>query len=373
MRFKYDANIRDSRRNAFVPTIKAIEATIRKWRCETTINLGDDVMQTVPYSEDSVDCNIAYVRASALDSGVVMKTTHKFSYCRNGVGPAASIFVYITAIDIAINAETLWSYDLSATPIPRDSVRVDFKTSLLHELGHGIGLDHVADPNACMYPSISPYEQRYYLSTEPELNGGANILRRSTATGRCYPPMVALTSANCTGAQLTLSQERFIYYPCNPPSTFSVTASGASIYKWYPASAFSGTNPTTKTVSFSSANDAPFVYGMRDGLGDYIRTFYKRLNCFPGKAEPSGELRTAVYPNPTRTTFTVAYKPATSAEQLAVTLYNAQGTTVFSQLWEGAVAGITQKYQLPQVPAGTYFLRTVVNGRAGEVMQLQVE
>lgn len=135
-----------------------------------------------------------------------------------------------------------------------------------------------------------------------------------------------------------------------------------------------GGNPTTPTVSFSTVNLlSPSVYGMRDGLGDLAQTSYKPMppfNCYAGyyvvAEEPIGELRTSVYPNPISSTFTLNYHPVASGEQLAVTLYNAQDTVAFSQLWEGAAASITQKHRIPQMPTGTYFLRTVANGRTSQ-------
>lgn len=357
MRFKYDANLRDARSGA---TIQAVEATIRKWRCETLLNLGDDVMQTVPFSQDSVNCNIAYVPGNTLDTDVLMATTHKFSYCQNSAGT----FVYITAIDIAVNKDIPWSYDLSASPIPTDSTRYDFKTIMLHELGHGIGLDHVADTAACMYPYIPPFQQRYYLSTEPELNGGANILHRSTSTGRCYTPMVALTSTTCTGAQLSLTPSMLT--SCDG-GTVTLTASGATSYVWGPLLRF---NPPHTTASVTTSNDPTLpiiVYGIRDGLGDVAQVeFANNVWCPP--TPTSSDFRTtstSVYPNPATTDLTIDYQPTSQTSTVNISLHDNQGTRLRTFTF-------TQNSQRRLLPIhglrpGLYIVRTVENGKVSSI------
>lgn len=48
IRFKYAANVLDARPRTPVPPVKAIETALRKWRCKTTLNLGDNPFQAVP-------------------------------------------------------------------------------------------------------------------------------------------------------------------------------------------------------------------------------------------------------------------------------------------------------------------------------------
>ncbi len=386
LRFRYDASVLNHRLSSAygnTPTTKVIEAVIRKWRRETRINLGDSVFQAVPFSTDSVNCNITFGTSPI---AALMETTQTYSYCltRSGTGTITSIYVFVTAIDILIDKRYKWSYDLTNTAIPvvtpPDSGRFDFKSVLLHELGHGVGLDHVADPTKAMYRSFAATEQRYYLSAEPERNGGANILRRSVLTGRCYPPMIPLDTTsvpgNWQGAQISLNPYRLFYDICNPPPTQTVTASGGTSYRWKPATAFisPNANPNAATVTFPHGIAAPYVYAMKDGLGDFLRTVYKPLPCSPPPASTGGgELRTQVYPNPTSSTFKVQHIPATNAEHVESTLYNAQGTAIHTHRWESGAAGLPQTQELPQVPAGTYFLRTVTNGKTSEVLQLRAE
>ena len=386
LRFRYDASVLNHRLSSAygnTPTTKVIEAVIRKWRRETRINLGDSVFQAVPFSTDSVNCNITF-GTSAI--AALMETTQTYSYCltRNGTGTINSIYVFVTAIDILIDKRYKWSYDLTNTPIPvvtpPDSGRFDFKSVLLHELGHGVGLDHVADPTKAMYRSFAATEQRYYLSAEPERNGGANILRRSALTGKCYPPMIPLDTTsvpgNWQGAQISLNPYRLFYDVCNPPQTQTVTASGGTSYRWKPATAFisPNANPNAATVTFPHGIAGPYVYAMKDGLGDFLRTVYKQLPCQPQPLNAgSGQLRTQVYPNPSSGTFRVQHTPGAAAEQVEMTLYNAQGTAVYQHRWESGAAGMPQTQELPPVPAGTYFLRTVTNGQTSEVLQLRAE
>lgn len=376
IRFKYDANVLNHHlgSNFGYPTTKIIETVIRKWRCDTQLNLGDSVFRAVPFAYGTTDCNIGFSSAAfPINSDALMATNNHFTFCTGSNGNYASA----DAVDILINKDKIFAYDFSGAPIPNDSVRYDFKTSLLHELGHVVGLAHVADPSVLMYRFLAPSQQKYAFAAEPEVLGADNILRRSTLANRCFAPMVALDATTCIGAQLSVSP-RLFYTPCDETlRIYTTTASGATAYKWAPVAVLlaPNNNPNAATVTFQRPA-LPYVYGMKDGLGDFVRNSYKGMPCEPvgqmSTPAPAG-LRTQVYPNPSAATFTVAYTPTAAGEAATVLLYNAQGTVLYTQELSAGQAGQVFGFELPKLPTGTYFLRTVVAGQPSETVQLYAE
>ncbi|MDU0372345.1 matrixin family metalloprotease [Hymenobacter endophyticus] len=189
--FKYDQNIYNT-----PEAVRLIEAALQKWRCETLVNIGDDVSAATPYVQGTPECNISFAPSGTMGARL-MSTYGYFRTCSNSATNGR--FVYTTAMDIQINPDKFWNYSLEGDPYSADEY--DFKTSILHELGHAIGLQHVKDQSKLMYNFLGPRQARYYLSAEPEIGGGANILDRSTRQQTCtsnsYTAMQALTTRKC--------------------------------------------------------------------------------------------------------------------------------------------------------------------------------
>src|SRR5206468_168594 len=56
-----------------------------------------------------------------------------------------------------------WDWYTGPDPSLIDANQYDYETVVMHELGHGIGLDHSADPNSVMYGTLSTGQARRTL------------------------------------------------------------------------------------------------------------------------------------------------------------------------------------------------------------------
>ena len=375
--FNYDPSI-----YATPDAVRATQTALRKWRCDTGINFGDDISAPVSYVLNAPESVISFLPGTSFSGGDIMETRKMYNVCTSNAG----IYIYTVSIDILVNQSINWRFDPDYPPQPSEA---DFKSAMLHELGHGVGLHHVADANKLMNPFTRLGVVMFSFAMEPELNGAAAVLApirnmNRTCNGGSGPStfigMTRLNSTNCQGAKLSLSAVKFVTNACGPPQTYSVTASyvpanGSGTYLWHPANAFGGANPSSATVTFSTASAPPYVYGTKDGLGDVARTYYKVLPCNPyfSTPGPNSDQRTSVFPNPTTSTFSISYQSVNSKEQAAISIYNVQGTEIYSQQFVNDDTGIASTLQLPQLPQGTYFVRTVIDGRFSEVVQVRVE
>ncbi len=373
VRFKYDASIYER-----PEAVRATERALRAWRCGTTINMGDDVQASVPYVQGPSECNIRMVPSNQMYTPTTGMETRKFySFCQ--APNNAGLFVYTTAIDIQINQDANWSYRIDQAPEP---AQYDFKSVILHEIGHGVGLHHVATSGKVMFPSIGPGVETFTLQTEPELNAGTRIANRSalpspntvrtcTNTPSSYVTMTPLSAANCTGAEVYITPDATTY--CTVPDANGngvFTAFGATTsYLWGPTTRSYSPSRNVAQVTTSLTRTRPiYCYGTKDGLGDVGIVFFDE-ELYPC-AFPT-EFRTSAYPNPSTGDITVDYRPGPGAHDSELTLHNAQGTTLQTFRFPGN----SQRRQFPirGLAQGIYFLRTVVDSRTQSTIRLQVQ
>lgn len=87
-----------------------------------------------------------------------------------------------------LDSDELWQADIRST---RNPAAIDLQSVVLHEIGHIIGLGHSADPDAIMYPSISPLESKVTLA--PDDVAGAQVLYGANPN---YDPNAPLPTAD---------------------------------------------------------------------------------------------------------------------------------------------------------------------------------
>jgi hypothetical protein len=360
--------------------IRSFEATLRQWRKaalrNTTtplINIGDDAANP-PFTTGATACTFTIVPASGMVNTLALAETElNFGYCEN-----SGIRVYTTSVDIRINGDKAFNYSAN-TSSDLAASEYDFYSAALHELGHAIGLRHVADIATVMYPSTDtgPLSFRRFFSDEPELGGAFNIGNRSATTpntnctsGTAFQRMTVLAAAQTDGASLALSPNTttFCTYPdANGNADFAVSGTATS-YQWGPANrSYTPSRTATQVNTSLSRNLRIYCAGIKDGLCDIQEVFFDE-ELYPC-AYPV--FRTSVYPNPSTGDVTVEYRPGPGVHDLDLTLHNAQG----APLQTFRFPGNSQQRQLPirGLAQGIYFLRTVEDSRTQSTIRLQIQ
>lgn len=369
--FKYDPSLYNT-----PPAVDAIQGSLAQWRCATTVNFGDDVARAVPYNTTDAVCNVGFVAQS--DPTTAMQTKITFQICSPTAG---EYYVFSSVFDVEINPDYQWSY--LPTPPSASSGLYDFRTDMLHEVGHAVGLRHVLDRSKVMYYNTPPGTSRRTLNTEPELNGASSALSRSQTVRNCnsgsaFQPHTPLTSATCQGAHPTVNMDYITVDRCtSTPASVMLTASGGSSYVWASKDHFNNTNPTSSTVTASTAPYTPIgVYSTLNGLGGTALVpiyFQENFQCPPPL--PTGiaatSTRTTAYPNPSTGDFTVSYQPAPGVHDVEFTLHDGQGTPL--KTFRLPANSQPKSFPLQGLRSGLYYLRTVENGLTHSTLHLQVQ
>ncbi|MFC4794609.1 T9SS type A sorting domain-containing protein [Hymenobacter endophyticus] len=142
---------------------------------------------------------------------------------------------------------------------------------------------------------------------------------------------------------------------------------------WAGKEHFNNTNPTTATVTATTAPYTPIgVYSTRNGLGGTALTyiyFEENVQCPPGGGGSAS--RTSAYPNPSASDLTVDYEPAPGRQDAELVLHNSQGTIVQTFRYPGNSQRRT--FPIRGLNRGLYYLRTVENGRTQGTLRLVIE
>ena len=153
------------------------------------------------------------------NAAVIMQTALRKSYC------TSTNEAVINEIDIVIRDGNNWFLDttsLDTVPIGKE----DFYDYILHEIGHGVGHQHVNQKNAIMYYSsshtvpIPPNLRKTHLYADADaVNGGKDIVDRSISTihGCSYASIQYLVGVNCPtlGTSIQEALQPLIVFP-NP-------------------------------------------------------------------------------------------------------------------------------------------------------------
>lgn len=374
--FRYEANMYDPDQEYL--RVKSFQSAVRQWRQiaipgpdnTPLLNIGDDVATGPYFTPGATACRVTFVPASDMSIPTrVAETGFFYGYCEN-----SGTYVYTRGVVILVNASLQFNY-YATSSVDVQTEQYDFKSAVLHELGHAIGLEHTSRQADMMYPRTDsgPLSYRRSFSEEPEIMGAYNIGRRSRTTpntgcvnGNTFSVMTALTQAQAMSPQITVSPNTFSR--CDP-ATVTTTASGATNYQWTPASRVVSLNVQSATVSLSNQINSPvFVFAFKDGMSTIGQVnFVENANCDPSGATS----RTTAYPNPTKSDFTIDYQPKAETKDTEFVLYNSQGDVLrrFSHSRDG------KRYSFPiqGLRAGLYYLRTIEEGRTYSTIRLQVQ
>lgn len=144
--------------------VDAIEKAAYEWRCNTGVNfsLGKDdngkPLIATGTNQALYDNHYLIGFTTELPAATLARTTHFRSECFQGT-------LVSREFDIMINKNANWSYDITGDALPAG--KSDFLAVMLHEMGHGIGLEHVNAPQELMYYIIQPSPRKTLKSAPP--------------------------------------------------------------------------------------------------------------------------------------------------------------------------------------------------------------
>ena len=213
------------------------------WKCNTLINLktGDNIDK---FSFGDGINTIRWEENNELPDGVLGQTRSSIQSCSNGNIQRET--------DIVYSRKAKWNFGFQNP----QADQIDFKSVILHELGHVHLLGHVNDPDDLMYFGIGNGEYKHNLNTN-NLNCSAYIMDYSSKESVCgYQPMIK-DNAALSNFDISLSS-----YPAEGGTT---TISGnnqgcsANMVTAISNKGFSFSNWTENGVVVSTSNNYTFT------------------------------------------------------------------------------------------------------------------
>ncbi len=225
------------------------------WRCNTNINwlLGTTVT-TNTIAADGVDV-IRFDIGSELPAGVLGRCTSYFNGCP-AAGPTLNW--YVSELDICFDDPATSAITWNFGPANATGSQYDFESVAVHELGHGHQLSHVINNSDVMHYSIANAVNKRTLIAA-NINGGMDVMSRSTAASICAKPnMVPITASLCAAGSPTPAFS--LVTPACVGQVIAVnssTTSGATNFSW----TMTGGSTTSSTLmNTSTSYAAPGVY-----------------------------------------------------------------------------------------------------------------
>lgn len=165
--------------------LPAIERAMDLWYCETGIKFSiagtvnescykTDSKNVISYDDD---CSISQLGFTRLQVSTCSK---------NGV--------FLKDLDIIINRNKNWSFDLQNTPFGKS----DFTSTILHEMAHAHLLGHVLNKDDILFPIVQNTSTKIEL-IEANKNGGEQILLQGKNQNACttYKPITPFNEGFC--------------------------------------------------------------------------------------------------------------------------------------------------------------------------------
>ena len=166
--------------------ITAFTNALDSW-CPTFMNwkVGNPTNVNVA-ANDGVNV-VRFDVGSELPAGTAGRLTSYYTGC----GPVGGPYEWsVSEMDIVFDDAANWNFG----PAPPAFTEYDFESVVLHELGHGLQLNHVIDPSNVMHYNILNGQMKRTLSVD-DITGGLYVVTKSTLPNTCGAgPMTVL---NC--------------------------------------------------------------------------------------------------------------------------------------------------------------------------------
>jgi hypothetical protein len=198
--------------NNFAVNIPAGEAFARAtstWRCNVGVNwfIGPQTEVNEVKADDISVVRFAF--PDELPAGVLGVCYSWYKSCR-------PVKVFVSEKDIVYSPAARWHYETGPPP----SNAFDFETVTLHELGHGLQLGHVINPNDLMHYTIGPGRQNRQLN-EFNIAGARDVLAQSTVEEVCgNRPMALLTFEICEMVDIEQFRYQGMRFGPNPATDY---------------------------------------------------------------------------------------------------------------------------------------------------------
>lgn len=182
----------------------AFERALRTWRCSTLVNYDVDLTTSTNALSANDDINVVVYDNTTLSAGALAVCTSRFfANASNPTCTQANTVWQLKEMDIRVlpnpTPTTTWNY---GTNNPTFS-QFDFQTVMLHEVGHGHGLNHINLNSEVMFFSVSNGSAKRIPSAN-EIEAGTfkiarsvnNCLNQAGFTG--FSPHAAISPAACS-------------------------------------------------------------------------------------------------------------------------------------------------------------------------------
>ncbi len=169
------------------------------WVCQTKVPFKYVGVLSINLDSAKKDNKSTVIYGFPKNAASLMETINHRSYC------TITNEAIVLEIDIVIRDGNNWFLDTTSfDTLPAG--KNDYYESVLHEIGHGIGHNHVNQKNAIMFPyssntiPVPPNLRKIYLYADTDaVNGGKDIVDRSVSTihGCSYASIQYLLGSNC--------------------------------------------------------------------------------------------------------------------------------------------------------------------------------
>ncbi|MFT7163342.1 MAG: hypothetical protein ACI9GZ_004544, partial [Bacteroidia bacterium] len=162
----------------------AFESELNDWRCGVLVNFG--IGQSTSTAKPARDGEniIRFSDTSEMPQGVLGVTYSWWAGCITGQW-------YVEEIDMMYNSDQSFYFGEGSTP----SGQYDFRTVVLHEIGHAVQLGHVINSNESMHFSVARGQSKRELS-DRDKEGGEFVMNQSSTTNSCSQGTMSLLDAN---------------------------------------------------------------------------------------------------------------------------------------------------------------------------------
>ena len=163
------------------PAVNDFEWAYNEWRCNTNINWKVGATSTIDVTADD-DVNIVrFDNGTEMSTGILGLCRSWRKGCFTAPTPTTQMEWYVEEVDLQFDDGTSWYFG-SGTP---GGSQYDFRSVVLHELGHAHQLGHVNDNGATMHYSTGPGTTTGRVLTANDINGAQEVIDTSTNIKIC--------------------------------------------------------------------------------------------------------------------------------------------------------------------------------------------